>query len=211
MKRIFVLILVLFFAFSFIPLHQEFSFAENTKQIIINTSYSYLYKDSSFDEHYDFKINSNEILVCLDESDSFYKVSYNFEDNNYVGFIPSEFASIYLPAQQTILVYNGKITKNTKVYSITTNEDLDITLNRGHEIYLYEGFNSKKDYTNIKFSYDNNIYVGKVLTNDLSPNGINKGLIIALSVISAIVGVVLILLGLSKTKKWHKLLKFFKK
>jgi len=183
-----------------------------TDKVIVNSSYSYLYKTESLDEHYDFKIPANEVLNCLEETQNYYKVEYTYQESLFTGYIPYEIASPFTNSKEEILVYNGKITKNTYAYDITTNEKLnDIVLNQGHEIYIFEGFNSKEEYTKIKFSYDNQVYTAKVLTKDVSPNGINKGVIIALSIISALVAVVLILLGLKKTKKWHKILKFFKK
>ena len=90
-----------------------------------------------------------------------------------------EFASIYSPSQEVTLVYNGKIIKSTTVYDINSNSSLNITLNSGHEIYLYEGFDSTNNFSKIKFSYEGQIYIGRVLTQDLSPYGINKTVIIS--------------------------------
>lgn len=200
--------MALFTSFNF---KEEVIFADNDK-IVITTSYSYLYKSPDLDEHFDFKISSGKLLTLQEQTSTYYKASYTFEETDYVGYIPYEFASIYSPPQEELLVYNGKISKDTFAYDITTNEKLEeIVLSQGQEIYIYEGFNSKEEYTKIKFSYNNQIYTAKVLTKDVSPNGINKGVIIALSIISALVAVVLILLGLKKSKKWHKILKFFKK
>ena len=185
------------------------SFAD-TDKVIINSSFSYLYKDQSLTEHYDFKISGNKILECVSEYENCYEVICSVNENEYLGYIPAEIASPYVPQQESILVYNGQILRETKVYSITDGSDLEIILNVGHKIYLYEGFNAKLDYTKIKFEFEGEILTGKVLTKDLSPNGINKAVIISLSIIVALVSVVLILLGLSK-KKWHTPLKKRKK
>lgn len=212
MKR-FTIALLCVFSFLFVfnlPLNEDSSFAD-TNQIIINTSYTFLYKDSSFNTHYDFKIMSNEILACQGYTDNYYEVVYNYNETDFHGYIKAEFASIYTPFQEVTLVYNGKIINRTNVFKLNSLESLDdIVLDINHEIFLYEGFDSKKDYTNIKFSYNGQVYVGRILTKDLSPYGINKALIISLSVISALVGAILILLGINK-KKWHKSLKMKKK
>lgn len=211
MKKIFLVLLLILTVFMSSTFCEDVVFAENDK-VIINSSYTYLYKTSELSEHYDFKILANEILDYQEETTTYYKVSYTFEETNYVGYIPYEIASVYTPPKEEILVYNGKVIKDTFAYDITTNEKLeDLVLSKGQQIYIYEGFNSKEEYTKIKFTYGNQVYTAKILTKDVSPNGINKGVVISLSIISALVAVVLILLGLKKTKKWHKILKFFKK
>ena len=211
MKKLFVFLFVLCLIVLPFGICVENSFAD-TEKIIINTSYSYLYKDSSFSEHYDFKIPANKILICLNESEDYYEVNYEFNEENYQGFIPAEFASPYSSSQEIILTYNGRIIRECEVFDIITDEKIEnISLKPGHKIYLYEGFDAKKEYTNIKFRYEDTVIVGKVLTTNLSPNGINKGVIIGISMIIAIVGVILILLGITKTKKWHKRLKSKKK
>lgn len=210
MKR---LLLVFCFVFLFLVIPQpqtEVSFAEE-KQVIVNTSYTYLYKTEDFLEHYDFKINANEILVCIDESENYYKVNYTFNETLYTGYISYEIASIYTPPQDVILVYNGKILKETEVFEVTNDNIIEgVILKPGDQIYLYEGFDSKKEFTNIKFKYEDKVYVGRIPTTNLSPNGLNKAVIIALGMIVAFVGIVLILLGFKK-KKWHTKLKFKKK
>lgn len=206
MRKLFCLFISLLFCLCIFPLHNDYSFAQ-TKQIIINTSYSYLYKSPDFSEHYDFKINNQEILTCTDYQNNFYLVSYTFDEVTYTGYIPSEFASPYIEQQDVLLVYNGKIINSTQVYSASDASLMEgIKLDPNHQVYIYEGFDSKKEFTKIKFSYNNQIVTGMVKTVDVKPNGINKAVIISLSIISALVGIILIMLGLSK-KKWHKSLK----
>ena len=210
MKRLILCLVLMLLGISAHPSFTDASFAE-TKSVIINTCYTYLYKTTDFLEHYEFKITENEIISCIEEDENFYKVSYSYNQESYMGYVSGEVASIYTPPQQSLLVYNGRISRKTNVYKVTEDETLDgIVLEAGHEIYLYEGFDSKNTYTNIKFNYNGNVLTGRILTKDLSPNGINKAVIISLSIIVALVSVVLILMGLSK-KKWHNPLKKRKK
>lgn len=193
-----------------LSLPQSVSFADS-EYVTINTNYSFLYKDQTHTEHYDFKINGGEKLVLVEENSKYYKISYTFENTEYIGYIPAEIASIYREDQEEIPVYNGKIIKKANIYSLNGEPMESISLNPGHEIYIYEGFDSEKEFTKIKFSLNGKVYIGQTETVNLSPNGVNKGVIIALSIITAIVGVVLIMLGFKKKKKWHKLLKKEKK
>lgn len=206
MKKIFVLLLMINIFVLSLSFPQSVSFAD-TEYVTINTSYSYLYKDASHTEHYDFKISGGEKLVLLEENPDYYKISYIYENTEYIGYIPTEIASIYHADQEEIPVYNGKIIKKTDVYTLDGTLMENISLDPGHEIYIYEGFNSEKKFTKIKFSFNGNVHIGQVETVNLSPNGVNKGVIIAFSIITAIVGVILIMLGFKKKKKWHKLLK----
>ena len=141
-------------------------------------------------------------MDCLNIKDNFYEVQYEFNENLLTGYIPYEFASVYKPEQEVILSYNAKIISQTDVYSITNGLIIDdIKLSPGHQIYIYESFDSKAEFTKAKFKYNNQVVIANIPTANLSPNGLNKGVIIALSIISALVGVVLILLGLKKKKK----------
>jgi len=122
MKRLLLVIAILFFL-TVPSISTSFCFASN-EQIIINVSYTYLYKTADLDNHYDFKIYSNEKLNLVDSQPNYYEVTYTFEDTNYYGYIKKEFASTYQPDQEIILVYNGKIINQTEVFDITTNSSL---------------------------------------------------------------------------------------
>lgn len=187
-----------------LPIGSAISLAE-TQQIVINTSFSYLYKEPNFDEFYQIEVKKGEILDVSNEIDSFYEVKYTLDSNVITGYIPCEFASIYTQEQETLLVYNGKIIHNTPVYTVAGNEIIEnITLSPGHEIYIYDGFDSDLEFTKVKFSYNNQIYTASIPTINLSPNGVNKGVIIALSIITALVGVIFVVLGIKKKKSGTK-------
>ena len=200
MKKFILLSLLLILIFQFVPSYNYFSVAES-EQIVINMSFSYLYKEANYDEWYDFKIQKGEILDSTGTINNFYKVAYSFENNIIEGYIPCEFASVYKAEDEVLLVYNGKVIRETQVYSIVDNSIIeDVILQPSHEIYIYAGFDSKSEFTKVKFLYNNKVYTAQIPTINLSPNGINKGVIIALGAITALVGVVMILLGLKKKK-----------
>lgn len=209
MKKILIVLLMICVFTLSLGSYQSVSFAD-VQYLTINTSFSYVYKEANHNEHYSFKINNGEKVVLLGEEGDFYKISYTFEDREYVGFIPFENASNFVEDQEETPVYNGKIIIDTEVYNLDGSLMENISLKVGHEIYIYEGFDSESEFTKIKFSYNNRILVGQVKTINLSPNGVNKAVIIAFSIITAIVGIILILLGFKK-KKWHKRLKTEKK
>lgn len=210
MKKICLCLLILLFALLSIPAESYVSFAD-IQYITINAAYCYLYKSPSYEQHYDFKINSGEKVQLLETSDDFYKVIYIYEEQDFTGYIPTELASVFVQDQTELPVYNGRIIKKTEVYQLDGTLYEGIELAPDTQIYIYEGFDADNEFTKIKFCYENQIYIGQVKTINLSPNGVNKAVIIAYSIIAAIVGVILILLGFKTGKKWHKLLKNKKK
>ena len=177
--------------------------AADTENIIINTSYTYLYKTEDLIDHYDFKILNQTKLPLVEERESSYYVSYQNEELSYNGYIRKEFASKYVQDQQKILVYNGRIRiDDTKLYDITTsNEISDISLKKGKEVYIYNAFDAKSEFTEIQVEYNGTIYTGKVLTKNVTPNGINGAAITAIIIIVTTVSIIFIFWGFRRKKK----------
>ena len=213
MKRVFWgLVLILCLIFPFQGKSTSF-FAETSDAIIINTSYTYLYKTEDMLEHYDFKITNQTKIPLSEEKENSYYVVYTFEEAEYSGYIKKEFASKFIPDQQKILVYNGRVTvDNTKIYDLTTSEEIyGVLLKKGKEIYIYGAFDVKADFTKIQVEYDGTIYTGEVKTKNIAPNGINKTAITALIIIVTTVSIIFIFWGFKrKKKKKQKLVSKFK-
>ena len=209
MKRVFWFCLLIFCLI--LPFYgkPESFFAETNDTIIVNTSYTYLYKTEDMLEHYDFKITNQTKIPLSEEKENSYYVVYTFEEAEYPGYIKKEFASKYTPDQQKILVYNGRVNvDNTKIYDLATSEEIPgVLLKRGKEIYIYDAFDVKSDFTKIQVEYDGTIYTGEVQTKNISPNGINKTAITALIIIVTTVSIIFIFWGFrARKKKKRKLL-----
>ncbi len=170
------------------------------------TDYTYMYKESSFTSaREEFKIEHGgkvQLEIETPEND-FYFVSYSFENVEYKGYVYKECLVSLESEQEVVLTYNAKTSAKTDVYSMDKNQVI-CTVGEGKELYLYEGFDSKSEYTAVKFSYNGEIMLGYIKTIDISPYGISSTLIIAITAIIACVGVIMILLGINK-KKTHKM------
>jgi len=169
----------------------------------IVTNYAYMYQDSSFTSNkYEFKIKKNDTvtLVNEEEQNGFYLVNYHFNNENYEGYIYKECLSKLTNSQEVLLSYNAKTSARTMLYSISDKSETDIYIDEATELYLYEGFDRKSEYTAVKFSYDGEIMLGYIKTADISPYGVSNILIISITAIIACVGVILILLGINKKK-----------
>ena len=177
------------------------SYEKNTSLSVV-TNYAYMYELPSFSStKQEFKIEQNEIVVLLDESEQngFYLVSYHSGKQNYEGFVYKECLAKLEKEQELVLTYNAKTSMKTKVYSLADNKEI-ATIEEGTELDLYEGFDRKNEFTKAKFSHNGQIIFGYIKTEDISPYGVSPVLIIALTAIFACVGVILMLLGINKKK-----------
>ena len=178
-------------------------------QLPVVSNYAYMYEYHDFtSQKYDFKIYKGEEITLLDDElfDNFYYASFKYEDVTYNGYVYKDDVAKLADEQEVILSYNAKIAKDTKIFSITDpNNPLicdgqEVILEESTEVYIYEGYNRKNEFTAIKFSFNGKIEVGYVKTTDISPYGISPALIVALTAIIASVGVIFILLGINKKK-----------
>lgn len=189
----------------FLPLSSTYSVGTTLSVV---TNYTHVYENPSFiSNRYYFQLPKGYKVDLLDENlvDNFYHVSFNINDTNYQGYIYKENLSLLSKNQDVVLTYNGRIVNKTQIYNfdmseLKTSEGTNIILNENHEICFYEGYDHKAEYNTIKFSYNNDIYIGYVKTYDSAPYGVNPTLIIALTAIASCVGIILILLGINKRK-----------
>ena len=178
------------------------SYPANTSLSIV-TNYAYMYEDASFTSaKYDFQIKKNETVTIINETEEngFYLVSYSYDNDDYEGYVYKECLGQLEDTQQVVLSYNAKTSARTKIYSITDKSDTGIYVDESTELYLYEGFDRKSEFTAVKLSYEGEIILGYIKTADVSPYGVNNILIISITAIIACVGVIMILLGINKKK-----------
>jgi hypothetical protein len=176
------------------------------------TNYAYIYKEATFQsEKYDFKIMINEEVILIDDTlqNDFYNIMYKNDDITCEGYIYKECLAVLENEQKLILTYNAKTGVKTAVYSLSDPTQKIAEINEGTELYLYEGYHRKSDLTAVKFSYNGEIILGYIKTIDITPYGVSNVLIISVSAIVASVGVIFLLLGISKKKT--KKIPLFKK
>lgn len=192
----------------FIPIQQASSIA-SSNEIVISSEYTYLYKNKNKSDRYDFKISHGEILTYTSETDDFYEVYYTYNEISYTGFIWAEHATLNLENQDVVITYNATISADTKAHSLEDNSELDMLVEKGTRIFLFEGYSSKEKFLPARFLYEGKLVTASFDVKVIRPDGINKALIIGVTAIVAVVRAVLILLGLRKNK-WHKRLKLKK-
>ena len=167
------------------------------------TNYATMYKEASFSaEKYEFKIENGEKVTLLDSTsdNDFYFVSYRYDSVTYQGYVYGECLAVLEDEQEVVLTYNAKTGVKTKVYDLGDTTKEIAVLDENTEIFLYEGFNRKAEFTAVKFSYEGKIMLGYIPTANVSPYGVSNVLIVSTTAIVACVGVIFILLGLNKKK-----------
>lgn len=180
-----------------------FTFSTNSEYYVTASS-CYLYEDASFESkkiqvgEEDVVINHGQKVVVKNETNDFcYITIKNTEINGYI-------YKYYLAENNSISyhpVFNASIRKESAVYDINLNET-EMTIKQNQRVYLYEGFDSKKEYTAIQFSLeDGSVFNGYVLTENIAPDGVSRLLIIGIPLILATVTIVLSIVLIRKKKK----------
>lgn len=191
-----------------------FSFTPNNEYIVVASS-CFLYEDSSFEsakvqvEEKDYVLNHGQIVIYESEENEFCLMTVkNTEISGYVyKYYICENSSIsYYP------VYNASIREDTEVYD-SNGQQTEIILKQNQRVYLYDGFDDKKEFTPIQFVLEDGILNnGYVQTSKIKPDGVNRLLIVAIPLIAALVTIILSILFIRKKKKknnkiWQYLLK----
>ncbi len=123
-----------------------------------------------------------------------------FKDEAYV-------YKYYLTQNDSQIVYpvfNGQLRKNATLYDVELNST-EIILQKNTRVFIYEGFNNKKEYTAIQVILkDGTLYMGYVKTESVNPDGVSGLLIAGISIIAAGVTIILSLVFIKKTKDKRK-------
>ncbi len=157
-----------------------------------------------------------EVYSQPDFSASKLEAKYKLGDKVEVVAVDGEFAKInlgdaegfvykyYLSQKSSLDVYpifNATIRKATKIYDINDQATEHIA-KKDSRVYLYDGFNDKREFTAVQLVLeDGSLYVGKVKTEDINPDGVSALLIVGITIILAVVTIILSLVFIRKNKK----------
>lgn len=174
-----------------------------TKNYIVTANKANLYQEANFSSTILTTLNHKTIIKVIFENnnpkqttkDNF--VFYNVKFEEFEGFM---FADL-ITAEQNFLTaipnFNAQTNSDAKVYFLQDNEirESNITLKTGERIFLYEGFDNKKEYNAIAFVVTNqdgtrDVMYGYLKSRDISPDGINPLLITCVVLILALLGII---------------------
>lgn len=177
------------------------------REVYLLTDSAYVYADADYTSEKIAEVHYNDKFTIQDSetTNGFYYISFTLNEVATTGYISADVVGEKAPAQEVVLSYNAKMLNDSTVLNITDDSEI-CSIKKGQRVLLFEGYSNKTDYVAVKFVQDGKVIIGKVKTEDVKPDGVNSALIISLTAITALVSVVLILLGITK-KKRHKLLK----
>lgn len=103
----------------------------------------------------------------------------------------------------TIPKFNAKTNGRAKVYFLQDGKYIEsgITLPKHQRIFLYQGFNSKKQFNAVAFVYENEVVYGFLRESAIDPDGVNPVIISVACVAIAAIGIILAFVFMKKKKK----------
>lgn len=192
----------------------SFAYATNIPSQIKTTLTTNIYEQANIKSNIIKQLETGVVLNVDTEflNDTFYKISiYNIVENSQetdFGYVMKAHcldASINSPQKQ--LDYNAKI-KNDNAYvfeydQITNSYNkVNISLNKNTKIKILDGYDKNKTYTYISFyNEDDDIVSYYVKTTDISVDGINYSVIVAISTLITCAVIISIVFGLKGKKR----------
>lgn len=198
--------------FGFIFQRSSVVYAEDlTCQVVAESCY--IYKDRNFEEKV---TDSDGKTVVLKHGQVLNVLESEQEDSNYIyietndefkhqGYVYKYYVTFNKNQETIYPVFNAKVVvSEAKVYDLQQNAT-ELRLSKDTELYLYQGYKRKADFTAVCFVQENGqLYYGFLMTDDLAPYGVNAGLITGIMVVASCVTIILLLLFMKKVKKIKK-------
>ncbi len=188
--------LLMCFLMLFIPINAADNFAW------VVASSCYIYQSESFDECImsgDQALSlshGTQLEILADDGGDFVKVKYE----EFEGYIYRYYLAFSEPLQESYPVFNGSMVTESKIYDLNKSETSYIA-KAGQQVYIYNGFNSKDEYTAIALVLeDGKLFYGYVKTLDVQPYGINGALITGIMVVVSCLTIIFLLLFIKKKK-----------
>lgn len=179
------------------------SFETTTQNYVVTANKANIFKEASFSSEILKTLNHKTIIkVELTDGnptetlkDNFVFFTVTFEETT--GFM---FADLLVPEQKfltNIPSFNAQTNTEATVYFLQDNQikESGLKLKNKERIFLYEGFDSKKEYTAITFVLNNqdgthSVMYGYLKSKDINPDGINPLLITCIVLILALLGII---------------------
>ena len=211
MKKLFALFIFVFAVLSVIvPTTSAYAFSDQQYCIVANKATLFELPDLASQKLASIPLNTKvEIAfdgttekIYTDGNYNFYKV---LQYNNLDGYVLADLVAKQKHTVQTIPNFNAKTNSECSVYfsSDQTFELSEITLQKKHELFLYEGFDKKKDFIAVCFVWENDVIYGFVERQYISPNGVNPIIITCITLVIALLGIIFAWLFM-KNKKSKK-------
>lgn len=202
MKKFCILAVLICLSCCFAP-HLS-TYAQDTTTFVVSANTADVFQAPSFTAQKVEKLTCNqEVEIVLDGQapKQFFGEGFMFyqTQNGYI------LAELVVPKNSQITSipnFNAKTKETCTVYFLQNSQfvESDITLQKGTQLFLYEGFKSKQQYTAVAFIYNKNVCYGYISTKTINPDGINPTIIVCACTILAVLGIVFAWLFMRRKK-----------
>lgn len=192
----------------FLMMFSNFVYAEPATVSVVANS-CIVYEDASFEnpiliDESPLSFPHGTILSVLNDDSSldFIKISVDKDNNLIEGFVYRYYVTYASLEQEVYPVFNGSVlNEGAIIYDLEKNPS-QFVAKQGQGIYFYEGFDSKEEFNAVAIVLeDGNLYYGYMQTRDVSPYGVNAGLITGIVVIISCLTIIFLLMFMKKTKR----------
>lgn len=158
----------------------------------------------------DIQFDGDTEKIYSDGTYTFYKV---LQYNQLDGFVLADLIVKQKHTIETIPNFNAKTNAPCTVYYANgeTFEESEISLQKKHKLFLYEGFDKKKDFIAVCFVYENDVIYGFLQRQAISPNGVNPIIITCITLVIALLGIIFAWLFMKKKKTKKEKINIVKK
>ncbi len=129
-------------------------------------------------------------------------VFFKVESADNMGYVLADLVIPKTDFLETIPKFNGRTNGKATVYFLEDGKYVasEITLPKHQRIFLYEGFNRKKEYNAVAFVYENEIIYGYLKESAIDPDGVNPVIITVVCFAIAAIGIILTFVFIKKKK-----------
>jgi len=183
--------------------------APPTKTYVVTANQAVVYEDFSLSSAHLFTLKHKaEIEIELEDEkpkeyagDSF--VFFRVISDEKQGFIISDMVVPKTKFLTTLPKCNAQTNGKAKVYFLQDGKyvESDITLPKNNRIFLYQGFDSKKQFNAVAFVYENEVVYGFLKESVINPDGVNPVLITIACFAIAAIGIILAFVFMKRKKR----------
>ncbi len=216
MKKLLAIFLFMFAVLSVVmPISSTYALSDQQYCVVANRAVLYELPSFASEKLATIPLNAKvEIMfdgstekTYTDGDFTFYKVlQYNNGESLLDGYVLADLVVKQKHTIETIPNFNAKTNTACSVYFAngeTFEEHAEITLPKKHKLFLYEGFDKKKDFIAVCFVYENDVIYGFLPKQCISPNGVNPIIITCITLVIALLGIIFAWLFM-KNKKAKK-------
>lgn len=210
MKKIFLYFLFMLLSILPICLPQT-NLAEGEAPIsyIVTANEAVVFSEASLTSSHLFTLkHKDEIQLEMEETspkryagDGF--IFFHIINEEKEGFILSDLVVPKNNFLTTIPKFNAKTNAKARVYFLQNGNytPSNITLPKHQRVFLYQGFNNKKQYNAVAFVHENEVVYGFLKKDDIDPDGVNPLLITIACFAIAAIGIILTFVFMKRKKK----------